>query len=124
MARNYQAAEQIVGRVGLQLAHGQLRAGEDNRLAEVLQHEGERGAGVGETVGAVQDDEAVEEGVVVVDGAGDARPALCRYRAGVQQSGEFEDGVADASGVDAGWGAQAVDGFSGGWWYWLCRGED
>ena len=36
-----------------------LAARDDDRLPEVLQHEGERRGGVGEGVGAVEDDEAV-----------------------------------------------------------------
>ena len=37
-----------------------LRAGDDHRLAEVLQHVGERRGGVGHRVRAVEDHEAVE----------------------------------------------------------------
>lgn len=65
--RDDEGAEQVVDGVGLQGEDGGLRAGEDDRLAEVGEHEGEGGAGVCEAVCAMEDDEAVEEGVVVLD---------------------------------------------------------
>lgn len=67
-------AEQVIYCVGLQGKDGCLGAGEDNGLAEIGHHEGEGGGGVGEGVGAVEDDEAVEEVVVFFDAERHGRP--------------------------------------------------
>jgi hypothetical protein len=58
----------------------------------------------------VEDDEAVEEGVVLLDGAGNLLPALRGDGARVQERVELEDAVAYVAGVGAGGSPQAVKG--------------
>ena len=54
---NNQRPNQIVPSVTASLEGGNLRAGDDDGFAEVLQHEGERGGGIGESVRSVEDHE-------------------------------------------------------------------
>lgn len=96
-------AEQVVDGVGLQRKDGRLRAREDDGLAQVGQHKGQRRRRVGERVGAVQDDEAVEEVVVFLHGRGHGGPVGGGDVAGVEEGVEFHDGVADVA-VVGGWG--------------------
>lgn len=108
--RDDEAAEQVVHGVGLQRKDGGLRAGQDDGLAEVAHHEGERGGGVGERVCAVEDDEAVEQVVVLLDAEGHARPVGGGDGRAVEEGGEFEDGVPDVAVVGGGRGAEGVEG--------------
>lgn len=102
-ARDDERAEQVVDGVGLERKDGRLRAREDDRLAQVGQHEGQGRGRVGERVGAVEDDEAVEEVVVFLDGGGHGGPVGGGDVARVEEGGEFHDGVADVA-VVGGWG--------------------
>ena len=63
----FDGGDEIFLAVGAQGADGELRAGEDDGFGEVLEHEAEGRGGVGHSVGAVQDDKAVEVVVVIVD---------------------------------------------------------
>ncbi len=94
-----------------------LRPRDDDGLSQVLQHEAERRGGVGEGVGAVEDDEAVEVlvGVLdVLDGRGqqvqvrrlhemgvavahlrDLNPVVHGHVAGVEEGVVLVDGVDD-----------------------------
>ena len=56
------------------LPDGQLAAREDDRLAQVLEHEAQGGGGVGHRVRAVQDHEAVVVVVAVADQRGEGLP--------------------------------------------------
>lgn len=112
MSRNHQGPEQIIMGVRLQHHHGGLSAGQNHRLGEVLQHKGQRGGGVGETVGAVQHDEAGEEGVVLLDDARDLVPAAGVDGGGVEQVVEFQHAVPHAAAVGAEWGPQRLDRFA------------
>lgn len=96
-----EGAEEVVDGVGLQGEDGRLRARKDDGLAEVRHHEGEGRSRVRERVGAVEDDEAVEERVVLLDGQRDLLPPLGRDGARVQEGVELEDSVADVPGVGA-----------------------
>ena len=75
-----------------------LAAGDDDGLAEVLQHEGEGGGGVGEGVGAVEDDEAVKVLVGALDVLGDDDPVVHRHVARVQERVVLVDGVDHPAG--------------------------
>lgn len=63
----FNGGDEVLFPVGAQGADGKLGTGEDDRLGKVLEHETEGGGCIGHGVGTVQDDEAVEVVVVVVD---------------------------------------------------------
>lgn len=102
--------EEVVDGVGLQREDGRLGARQDDGLAEVGHDEGEGGGGVGEGVGAVEDDEAIEEVVVFLDARGHGGPVGGGNGGGVEEGGEFEDGVADVAVVGGWWRAEGVEG--------------
>ena len=58
VARNDERPHQIISPVTPSLEGGNLRAGHYDGLTEVLQHEGESGGGVGQSVRAVEDHES------------------------------------------------------------------
>ena len=87
--------DEVLLAVGAELSDGQLRAGEDDGLREVLEHVGEGRGSVGHRVGAVEHDEAVVVVVVVGDAVGDVGPAGGRHVARV-------DGRRELEGVDRG----------------------
>ena len=58
VARNDERPHQIISPVTPSLEGGNLRAGHYDGLPEVLQHEGEGGGGVGQSVRAVEDHES------------------------------------------------------------------
>ena len=63
---NFDGGDEVLLAVRAQGADGQLRAGQDDRLAQVFQHEAQGRGGIGHGVCAVQDDKAVEALVVIV----------------------------------------------------------
>lgn len=63
----FNGGDEVLFPVGAQGADGKLGTGEDDRLGKVLEHETEGGGCIGHRIGTVQDDEAVEIVVVVVD---------------------------------------------------------
>ena len=63
----FNGGDEVLFPVGAQGADGKLGTGEDDRLGKVLEHEAECGGCIGHRIGTVQDDEAVEIVVVVVD---------------------------------------------------------
>lgn len=101
---NDERAEEVVNAVGLEGEDGSLRAGEDDGLSEVGHHEGEGGGRVGEGVGAVEDDEAVEEVVVLLDAHGHGVPVVGGDGAGVEKRVEFQDAIADVTIIGCGRG--------------------
>lgn len=54
----------------------------------------------------MEDDEAVVEGVVTLDAGGDLGPAGGGDGGGVEEDGEFVEGVADVAGVLGDWGSE------------------
>ena len=82
--------DEIVLTVASQLAERYLRTREDDRLRQSLEHERERRGAVGEGVGAVQHDEAVERIVVVCYGISDEIPLLISYIGRIEQRIELE----------------------------------
>ena len=88
----FDTGQQILLAVRPQLAYGQLRAGYDDGLAQVFQHEAERGRGVGHRVRAVQHDESAVLPVVLVDDACYLDPILRLHVARVDRRVE-RDGV-------------------------------
>src|SRR5690606_38774597 len=92
--RDDERPQEVVDGVGLEGEDGRLRAREDDRLTQVGHHKRQGGGAVGKGVGAVEDNEAVEEGVVLLDGAGNLLPALRGDGARVQERVELEDAVA------------------------------
>jgi len=68
-----------------------LRPSQNYWLAQVAEHETERRASVCKAVCAMEDNKAVKERVVLIDGVGDLSPSLGIDRAGVQQLFELED---------------------------------
>ena len=69
-----QALVEVELRIGKRARHGALRAGEHDGLRASLDEVRERGGGIGHGVGPVQDEESVESGVALFDGARDAEP--------------------------------------------------
>ena len=63
----FNGGDEVLFPVGALGADGKLGTGEDDRLGKVLEHETEGGGCIGHRIGTVQDDEAVEIVVVVVD---------------------------------------------------------
>src|SRR2546430_16757860 len=59
--RDEQRGDEVLPRVVAHLAQRNLRAGDDDRLGETAEEEGEGGGSVGHGVGAVEDDETVVE---------------------------------------------------------------
>ena len=59
--------DQILPPVGPQHADRNLTAREDDRLAQILDHEAERRGRIGHRIGSVQYDEAVERRIAVAD---------------------------------------------------------
>ena len=58
VARNDEGPHQVISPVTASLESGNLGARHYHGLAEVLQHEGESGGGVGESIRAVEDHES------------------------------------------------------------------
>ncbi len=56
-----QSPEEIISSVAPNFEDGNLRTGDNDRLAQVLQHERQRRSRVRERVGAVEDDETIKE---------------------------------------------------------------
>lgn len=108
-AGNDERAEQVVDSIGLESKDGGLGAGKDDGLAQVGQHEGEGRGRVSQRVSAVENDEAVKEVVVVLDGGGHVGPVVGGDVAGVEQRVEFQDGVADVPLVGGWGGSEAVE---------------
>jgi hypothetical protein len=52
----------------------------------------------------MQNDEAIEERVVVLDCGCDLRPSCRRNGGGIEEFGEFVESVADMAGVGTRWG--------------------
>ena len=89
------ARDEVLLAVGAELADGQLAAGEDDGLGEVLEHIGEGRGGVGHGVGAVKHDETVVLVVAVGNDVSNGCPSGWRHVAGV-------DGRIELEGVDVG----------------------
>jgi len=70
------AGQQIFLAVGTQDADGQLRAGQDDGLVQVFEHEAQCRSRVGHRIGAVQDDEARVLVVVVANDTHQSLPRL------------------------------------------------
>ena len=70
----FDGGDEVFLTVGAQHADGQLRAGEDDGLVEVLEHEAQGRCRVGHCVGTVQHDKAVEQVVVVGDDVHEFHP--------------------------------------------------
>ena len=90
----FDARHQVLFAVGAQLPYGQLTSCEDDRLGEVLEHEGESRGGECHGVGAVEDDESVVVVVFAVDDAHELCPQRRCHVTGV-------DGRREMVGVDA-----------------------
>ena len=89
--RHVQGVQQVDLPVRAQLRQRDLRPGDDNRLAQVLQHEGERRGGKRHGVGAVQDHEAVVLVVMGFNVIRDMLPVFRRHVGGVHQRLVFVD---------------------------------
>lgn len=79
VGRDVEGVEQVLLPVGAQLGERDLGAGDDDRLVQILQHEGERRGGERHGVGAVQNDETIVLVVVVTNILGDALPVRRRH---------------------------------------------
>ncbi len=109
---NDQRSKKVVRSVVLQLQHRGLRPGQDDWFAQVLKHEAQRGTGVRQTVGPVEDDEGVEELVIPVDGPGNLRPAFGVDGAAVQELFKLQNCVPESPFVCADRRAKAPERFS------------
>ena len=90
---NLDAGEEVFLTVGAKLEDGELGAGDDDGLAEVLEHKTEGGGGEGHGIGAVENDEAVVAVVAVGYHAGQFHPVLGLHIARVD--GRVEGGEVD-----------------------------
>ena len=90
--RHVQGVQQVDLPVRAQLRQRYLRPGDDHRLAQVLQHEGERRSGERHGVGTVQDHEAVVLVVMGFNVIRDVLPVFRRHVGGVHQRLVFVDG--------------------------------
>lgn len=68
--------DQIPGRITADYAHRNLTAGKDDGLAEVLKGEGKRRCGVGHSIGAVQNHEAIILLIDFINRAGEQAPVF------------------------------------------------
>ena len=77
LSRSYlDGRDEVLLAVRTEFANRQLRAGQNHRLAQVLEHKAEGRSGIGHRVCAMQDNEAVEAVVVVGDNADEFPPML------------------------------------------------
>ena len=86
------AGDEVLLAVGAQHADGQLAAGEDDGLRQVLEHKGEHAGRERHGVGAVEHHEAVIVGIAVGNGVGQLRPQPWRHVAGVDGRVELVGG--------------------------------
>ena len=84
-ARDEQRGDEIVAPVAADLAHGDLRAGKNDRLCQSLKHKGKRGGGIGHRVRAVEHHKAVVAVVGLHDDVVDLEP-VARRRNGRQRA--------------------------------------
>ena len=85
-----QGGNEVLLAVGAHLADGQLRAGDDDGLAQVLEHETQGRCREGHRVGAMQHDKAVVEVVALLDGQRDVAPVRGVHVAAVDRRFELE----------------------------------
>ena len=71
---NLEGADDILATVGAEHAQGQLTAGEDDRLAQVLEHKAQRRSRIGHGVGAVEHNETIIIVVLALDNIGNIDP--------------------------------------------------
>jgi hypothetical protein len=88
VAGDAEGVNEVEAAIGAFMEERGLGSGEDDGFGEVFAEEGEGGGGIGHGVSAVEDDEAVPEGVVTFDDGGDGEPVA----------------GADVGGVDGGQG--------------------
>ena len=93
VSRDIEGVEQVLLTIGAQLGQRDLGAGDDDRLVQIFQHEGERRGGERHGVGAVQNDETVVLVVVALDVFGDALPVRRGHVGGVDEGRIFVDMV-------------------------------
>ncbi|MNY22006.1 hypothetical protein D3C86_1555920 [compost metagenome] len=79
IGRHVQGVQQVNLPVGTQFGQRDLRPGNDNRFAQILQHERQRRGGKCHRVGAVQDHKAVVLVVMGFDIFGDMLPVFRRH---------------------------------------------
>ena len=92
------AGDKVFLAIGAQLANGQLRAGKDDGLRQVLEHERQGRGGVGHRVGAVEHNEAVVLVVVVGNDMGQLGPERRRHIAGIDRRVELVGGDVEVRG--------------------------
>ena len=88
---NFDGGHHVLLAVCAKLADRKLATREDDRLGEVLKHEGEGGGGVSHRVGAMQDDKAIVIVIIVGDDAYDLCPSHRVHVAGVDGRVELSD---------------------------------
>lgn len=94
--------DEVFFSVGAEHADGQLRAGQDDGLAQVFEHEAEGGSGIGHRVGTVQDDKAVVIMVIFGDDAYDLLPGFGAHFGRVHRRVELQGGHLAAQFVEFG----------------------
>jgi hypothetical protein len=70
-----QTSQKVIDSIGLQSKYASLGTGKDDRFSQVAESEREGGGGIGQTVGPMKDDKAIEEGVVCLNSEGNLGPA-------------------------------------------------
>ena len=87
--------DQVVAGVAAQLAQRLLRAGQDDGDGDVVQHVGEGRGRVGQRVGAVGDDHAVDAADAGLDDGGQLLPVLEIQFGAVENEGDLHLDVGD-----------------------------
>ena len=90
----FEGTDDVLAAIAADDTHRKLAAGEDDRLGEVFEHEAERRGGVGHSVGAMEDDEAIIVVVLAFDGFGYVDPR------GGSHVGRVDDAL-ELAGVDS-----------------------
>lgn len=72
---------------------------QDDRLSQIVDHEAQGRASVGQTVRPMQDDKRVKEGIIPLDRPRNLAPSLCVDAGAVEQWIKLEGGKAHSTGM-------------------------
>lgn len=95
--------EKIVRSIVLELRHGSLRTGQDDRLTQVAHHEAQSRARIGQTIGPVQNHKRIKQSIIPFYSSRDFPPSLGVDTGAVKQRGELEGRETDATGMLGWW---------------------
>lgn len=95
--------EKIIRSIVLELRHGSLRTGQDDRLTQVAHHEAQSRARIGQTIGPVQNHKRIKQSIIPFYSSRDFPPSLGVDTGAVEQRGELEGRETDATGMLGWW---------------------